>query len=148
MAEVWAADAVPETLAKRAPRCLVTSVSWPMVGLLIFTKTFTSGIFGTATTLFMSAGDAEGNRSYVATEQITHRAGNQLTSIAGACCGSPCPTRPPLGHEEEQSVQQRREPRQCTLSDGNRADVAAILQYESAVEACVGDPSGVPDRNE
>jgi hypothetical protein len=40
------------------------------VGVLIFNKTFTSGIVGTATTLFMSSGD-EGSRSYVATEQVT-----------------------------------------------------------------------------
>lgn len=43
------------------------------VGLLIFTKTFTSGIIGTATTLFMSAGAEEGSRSYVATERISGR---------------------------------------------------------------------------
>lgn len=43
------------------------------VGLLIFTKTFTSGIIGTATTLFMSAGTEEGSRSYVATERISGR---------------------------------------------------------------------------
>jgi len=43
------------------------------VGLLVFTKTFTSGIVGTATTLFMSAGTEEGSRSYVATERVTGR---------------------------------------------------------------------------
>ncbi len=43
------------------------------VGLLVFAKTFTSGIVGSATTLFMSAGTEEGSRSYVATEQITGR---------------------------------------------------------------------------
>ena len=43
------------------------------VGLLIFTKAFTSGIIGTATTLFMSAGTEEGSRSYVATERISGR---------------------------------------------------------------------------
>lgn len=43
------------------------------VGLLIFTKTFTSGIVGNATTLFMSAGAEDGARSYVATERITGR---------------------------------------------------------------------------
>lgn len=42
-------------------------------GLLIFTKTFSSGITGSATTLFMSAGDQDGARSYVATERITGR---------------------------------------------------------------------------
>ena len=39
--------------------------------LLTFAKTFTSGIVGTATTLFVSAGTEEGSRSYVATERIT-----------------------------------------------------------------------------
>ena len=43
------------------------------VGLLVFSKTFSSGITGTATTLFMSAGTQDGARSYVATEQITGR---------------------------------------------------------------------------
>lgn len=43
------------------------------VGLLIFTKSFTSGITGRATTLFMSAGTEEGSRSYVATERISGR---------------------------------------------------------------------------
>jgi hypothetical protein len=41
--------------------------------LMTFAKTFTSGITGTATTLFMSAGTQEGTRSYVATERITGR---------------------------------------------------------------------------
>jgi len=43
------------------------------VGLLVFSKTFTSGITGTAHTLFMSAGEQEGSRSYVATERVTGR---------------------------------------------------------------------------
>jgi hypothetical protein len=43
------------------------------VGILTFAKTFTSGIVGSATTLFMSAGTEEGSRSYVATERITGR---------------------------------------------------------------------------
>src|SRR3954451_852142 len=43
------------------------------VGMLIFTKTFTAGIVGSGTTLFMSAGNEEGSRSYVATERITGR---------------------------------------------------------------------------
>ena len=42
-------------------------------GLMTFTKTFTSGIAGQATTVFMSAGTEEGSRSYVATERITGR---------------------------------------------------------------------------
>ncbi|HVT65804.1 MAG TPA: DUF3224 domain-containing protein [Mycobacteriales bacterium] len=44
------------------------------VGMLVFSKTFSSGITGVATTLFMSAGTEEGSRSYVATEQIRGRA--------------------------------------------------------------------------
>lgn len=44
------------------------------VGMLIFTKSFTAGIIGSAETLFMSAGE-EGSRSYVATEQITGTVG-------------------------------------------------------------------------
>jgi hypothetical protein len=43
------------------------------VGILVFTKTFSAGIVGSATTLFMSAGTEEGSRSYVATEQIRGR---------------------------------------------------------------------------
>ena len=41
------------------------------VGVMVFAKTFTAGITGEATTLFMSAGQEEGNRSYVATERIS-----------------------------------------------------------------------------
>ena len=41
--------------------------------LMTFAKTFTSGIIGQATTLFMSAGTDEGSRSYVATERISGR---------------------------------------------------------------------------
>lgn len=43
------------------------------VGLLIFSKTFSAGIKGSATTLFMSAGTDDGARAYVATERITGR---------------------------------------------------------------------------
>jgi len=43
------------------------------VSLLTFAKTFTAGIIGHATTLFMSAGTEEGSRSYVATERISGR---------------------------------------------------------------------------
>jgi hypothetical protein len=43
------------------------------VGMLVFSKSFTSGIVGEAKTLFMSAGSEEGSRSYVATERITGR---------------------------------------------------------------------------
>jgi hypothetical protein len=42
-------------------------------GLMTFAKTFTSGIVGRSTTLFMSAGTEEGSRSYVATERISGR---------------------------------------------------------------------------
>jgi hypothetical protein len=43
------------------------------VGVLVFAKTFTSGIVGSAETLFTAAGTEEGSRSYVATERITGR---------------------------------------------------------------------------
>lgn len=43
------------------------------VGLLVFAKTFTAGIVGSATTLFMASGEVEGSRSYVATERISGR---------------------------------------------------------------------------
>jgi hypothetical protein len=43
--------------------------------LMTFAKTFTSGIVGKATTLFMSAGTEEGSRSYLATERISARRG-------------------------------------------------------------------------
>src|SRR6266567_525109 len=43
------------------------------LGLMTFAKTFTSGIIGQATTLFMAAGTQEGSRSYVATERISGR---------------------------------------------------------------------------
>ena len=42
-------------------------------GLMTFAKTFSAGITGHATTVFMSAGTQEGSRSYVATERITGR---------------------------------------------------------------------------
>ena len=52
----------------------VTGLDADWFGLMTFAKTFTSGIIGHATTLFMAAGTAEGSRSYVATERITgHR---------------------------------------------------------------------------
>jgi Protein of unknown function (DUF3224) len=51
----------------------VTGLDADWVGLLTFAKTFTAGITGQATTLFMSAGTEEGSRSYVATERITGR---------------------------------------------------------------------------
>ena len=43
------------------------------VQVLKFSKTFTSGIVGRATTLFMAAGAEEGSRSYVATERVEGR---------------------------------------------------------------------------
>jgi len=54
----------------------VTGLDADWVGLLTFAKTFTSGIIGHATTLFMSAGTEEGSRSYLATERITGRTGD------------------------------------------------------------------------
>ena len=51
----------------------VTGLEADWVSVLTFAKTFTSGIVGHATTLFMSAGTEEGSRSYVATERITGR---------------------------------------------------------------------------
>jgi hypothetical protein len=50
-----------------------TGLDADWVGMLVFSKTFTAGITGTATTLFMSAGTQEGARSYVATERIAGR---------------------------------------------------------------------------
>jgi Protein of unknown function (DUF3224) len=43
------------------------------LGVMTFAKTFTSGIVGQSTALFMSAGTEEGARSYVATERISGR---------------------------------------------------------------------------
>jgi hypothetical protein len=51
----------------------ITGLDADWLGLLTFAKTFTSGIIGQATTVFMSAGNEEGSRSYVATERITGR---------------------------------------------------------------------------
>jgi uncharacterized protein DUF3224 len=51
----------------------ITGLDADWLGLLTFAKTFTSGIIGQATTVFMSAGSEEGSRSYVATERVTGR---------------------------------------------------------------------------
>jgi hypothetical protein len=51
----------------------VTGFDADWFGLMTFAKTFTAGIVGRATTLFMAAGNQEGARSYVATERITGR---------------------------------------------------------------------------
>jgi len=51
----------------------VPGVDGGWVRVLIFSKTFTSGIVGSATTVFMTAGDEKGSRSYVATERVTGR---------------------------------------------------------------------------
>jgi hypothetical protein len=51
----------------------VTGLDADWVGVLTFAKTFTAGILGEATTVFMSAGTEEGSRSYVATERISGR---------------------------------------------------------------------------
>jgi hypothetical protein len=60
----------------------VSGLEADWVGLMTFAKTFTSGIIGHATTLFMAAGSEEGSRSYVATERITgHTDGEQEGSV-------------------------------------------------------------------
>lgn len=51
------------------------------VGVMVFTKTFTEGITGSATTLFMSAGTQDGARSYVATERVTGRLDDEEGSV-------------------------------------------------------------------
>lgn len=56
-----------------AEPCQVAGLNAEWVGLMTFAKTFTSGITGRSTTLFMSAGTQEGSRSYVATERISGR---------------------------------------------------------------------------
>jgi hypothetical protein len=56
----------------------VTGLDADWFGLMTFAKTFTSGIVGHATTVFMSAGTEEGFRSYVATERITGRTDDGL----------------------------------------------------------------------
>ena len=74
-----------------------------------FAKTFTSGIIGSATTVFMSAGTEEGSRSYVATDRITGRTedgregsvtvqhgGLDRTRIPGSATS--CPPRAPAGY--------------------------------------------------
>ena len=51
----------------------VPGIEHGWANVMVFTKTFLTGIDGTATTLFMSAGSVEGRRSYVATELIVGR---------------------------------------------------------------------------
>jgi hypothetical protein len=51
----------------------VAGIEGDWVQVMTFSKTFTSGIVGEATTLFMAAGTEEGSRSYVATERIEGR---------------------------------------------------------------------------
>ena len=51
----------------------VAGIEGDWVQVLRFSKTFTSGIVGKATTLFMAAGSEEGSRSYVATERVEGR---------------------------------------------------------------------------
>jgi hypothetical protein len=51
----------------------VTGVDHGWASVVVFHKTFLTGITGKATTLFMSAGSEEGRRSYVATELISGR---------------------------------------------------------------------------
>ena len=60
----------------------VESLEADWVGLMTFAKTFTAGIIGHSTTLFMAAGSEEGARSYVATERITgHVEGGEEGSV-------------------------------------------------------------------
>ncbi|HTZ09866.1 MAG TPA: DUF3224 domain-containing protein [Acidimicrobiales bacterium] len=51
----------------------VTGLDAEWLSLMVFSKTFTTGIVGSATTVFLSAGTEEGSRSYVASERITGR---------------------------------------------------------------------------
>jgi hypothetical protein len=51
----------------------VAGIEGDWVQVLKFSKTFTSGIVGKATTLFTAAGTEEGSRSYVATERVEGR---------------------------------------------------------------------------
>jgi hypothetical protein len=71
------ADAAPPLIARftvdSATPTAPAGLDAEWVGMLVFEKTFTSGLSGTGTTLFMSAGAVEGQRSYVATERISGR---------------------------------------------------------------------------
>ena len=49
----------------------VDGVDGGWVGVARFSKEFTAGLIGTAVTLFLSSGEVEGERSYVAAERIT-----------------------------------------------------------------------------
>jgi len=51
----------------------VPGVDHEWASVMVFTKTFLTGLTGNATTLFMSAGSEAGRRSYVATEIISGR---------------------------------------------------------------------------
>jgi hypothetical protein len=60
----------------------VTGLDADWFGLMTFARTFTAGIIGHGTTLFMAAGTEEGSRSYVATERITgHTEGGEEGSM-------------------------------------------------------------------
>ena len=60
----------------------MTGLDADWFSLMTFAKTFTAGIIGHATTLFMAAGSEEGSRSYVATERITgHPEGGAAGSV-------------------------------------------------------------------
>src|SRR5262249_10260204 len=84
----------------------VTGLDADWFGLMTFAKTFTSGITGHATTLFMAAGSQEGSRSYVATERITGRPDGgeegsvtvQHGGLRARPDGSVGPLRPSTGH--------------------------------------------------
>jgi uncharacterized protein (TIGR03086 family) len=79
-ASAFPGDATPPLIARfrvdGAEPKQIPGVDGDWAGMMIFSKTFTSGITGSATTVFMSAGTQEGSRSYVATEQITGRTGD------------------------------------------------------------------------
>ena len=90
----------------------VTGLDADWFGLMTFAKTFTSGIIGHATTLFMAAGSQEGSRSYVATERITGRPDggeegsvtvqhggleSDPTSGSATSCRAPAPGASPAG---------------------------------------------------
>jgi len=71
-------DGAPEELVARfrvdgADPVTVDGIDGGWVQVLRFSKTFTSGITGGATTLFLAAGAVEGSRSYVATELVEGR---------------------------------------------------------------------------
>jgi hypothetical protein len=49
----------------------VVGADFDWIQVMHFSKTFTSGLVGRSSAVFMAAGSADGARSYVATERIT-----------------------------------------------------------------------------